>query len=79
MLERGITMAEIEQVALSGDEIEGYPDDTPFPSRLLLGFPQGRPVHVVLAEEPDSDVTHVITAYVPDPSMWDEAFRRRRT
>ena len=78
MLERDIGIGEIEHVVESGKTIEEYEDDTPFPSRLMLGGPKGRPLHVVVADEPDSDITHVITAYVPDPAQWDDSFQRRK-
>ena len=78
MLERDISIEEIENVVESGTVIEAYDDDTPFPSRLLLGRPQNRPLHVVAADEPDSNITHVITAYEPDPDQWDDTFQRRK-
>jgi hypothetical protein len=78
MLERDIGIEEIEHVVESGEIIEDYEDDTPFPSRLMLGRPGNRPLHVVVADEPDSDITHVITAYEPDPDQWDEGFQRRK-
>ena len=49
MLARSITVAEVRQVVTGGEAIIEYPDDQPYPSRLMLGFPQGRPVHVVVA------------------------------
>jgi hypothetical protein len=36
-LERGITIAEIEQALQNGEIIERYPDDQPYPSCLVLG------------------------------------------
>lgn len=78
MLERNIGIDEIEAVVESGETIEDYPDDKPFPSRLLLGWPQNRPLHVVAADETDSDVTHIITAYRPDPDQWEDGFKRRK-
>ena len=78
MLERDIGIEEIEQVVEAGETIEDYEDDTPFPSRLMLGWPKERPLHVVAADEPDSDITHVITAYEPNPAQWDESFQRRK-
>jgi hypothetical protein len=79
MLQRGIRADEVEEVVARSEIIEDYPDDTPFPSRLLLGMPGGRPLHVVVADEPGTDVTYVVTAYCPDPAQWDADFRRRRT
>jgi len=78
MLERNITIDEIEFVIDAGEVIEDYPEDEPFPSRLLLGWPKNRPLHVVAADESDTDITHVITAYQPDPTQWDEGFKRRK-
>ena len=78
MLERAISMEEIENAVESGESIEEYPDDQPFPSRLLLGWTGSRPLHVVVADETDSDVTHVITAYEPDPGQWEDDFERRK-
>ena len=78
MLERSISMEEIEHVVESGEVIEDYPDDEPFPSRLMLGTPKNRPLHVVAADEIDSDITHIITAYQPDPNQWEDGFKRRK-
>lgn len=77
MLQRGIRMDEIEHVLEHGDEIETYPDDTPFPGRLMLGSLSGRPLHVVAADEPAAGLTYVITVYEPDPTKWEADFRRR--
>lgn len=79
MRQRRILVDEIEYVLDHGDEIETYPDDTPFPSRLMLGSPSGRPLHVVAADEPAAAITYVITVYEPDPTKWDADFRRRKS
>ncbi len=70
-------MEEIEHVVESGEVIEEYPDDQPFQSRLIMGAPHNRPLHVVAADESDSDITHVITAYRPDPHHWENGIKRR--
>jgi hypothetical protein len=43
----------------------------------MLGWCGSRPLHVVLTESSDGDLV-VITAYEPDPSLWDAGLRRRR-
>jgi hypothetical protein len=78
MMERGISMEEVEHVIEGGEVIEQYLDDEPFPSRLILGSPSGSALHVVAANEIDTDITHVITAYRPNPDKWEDGFRRRK-
>ena len=63
----------------SGAIVEDYPEDTPFPSRLTLGWVGQRPVHVVWATAPGMDRIVIITVYEPDPEEWDSTFQRRRT
>lgn len=79
MNERGITVREIHEALETGTVIETYPDDTPYPSRLILAWRGPRPIHVVVADNPQDDETIVITAYEPNPNQWDSAFSRRRT
>jgi len=78
MAHRGISVADVRQVLQSGEIIEQYPDDVPYPSRLVLGFIDSRPIHVITADNPDSSETIVITTYEPDASHWDQSFRTRK-
>ncbi len=73
-----LTVADIEAVLTTGDVVEQYPDDRPWPSRLVVGWCGGRPVHVVAADDQEIHDTIVITAYVPEPDRWDPTFRIRR-
>lgn len=75
---RGITEEEVYAVVDYGEIIETYPQDTPFPSRLVLGWIGQRPLHVVMADDPETDTIIVITTYKPDPERWLPGFRRRR-
>jgi hypothetical protein len=79
MESRGISVVDVLQVLDSGEEIEQYPEDTPFPSVLLLARVGGRPLHVVAATDAASNVKYIVTAYEPDPNEWDAEFRQRRT
>jgi len=36
MFERGFTEEDVRSVVETGENIEYYPDDSPFPSRLML-------------------------------------------
>ena len=53
MQARGLTAVEVEQVVAGADVVEAYPDDRPYPSRLVLGWSGGRPIHVVTADVPN--------------------------
>ena len=49
MFERRISDEDIKDAIETGETIEEYPDDTPYPSELKLGWRGSRPIHVVLA------------------------------
>lgn len=78
MFERRIRIDDVIHVLDTGDVIESYPDDEPYPSRLVLGWRHRRPIHVVAAYHAADNETIIITVYEPDPALWDETFRRRR-
>ena len=78
MAQRGISEVDVLSVLTTGETIETYLDDTPYPSRLLLGESASRPLHVVAAENTRAHETIVVTVYEPDPLLWDAGFRRRR-
>lgn len=78
MAERDISVSDVRIVLESGDVIESYPDDQPFPSKLVLGRARGRPLHVVAAEDAGGGRTYVVTVYEPDEAQWDSMFRWRR-
>jgi hypothetical protein len=69
MHERGISEIEVEHALTSGTIIESYPNDTPFPSALLLGFAGSKSVHVVLADNHDENLRIIITVYEPDSAI----------
>ena len=79
MFERRISTEDVAAALEGGEEVAVYPEDTPYPSRLLLGRSSGRPIHVVAAYNALEDVTIVITVYEPDPEIWDETFKRRKS
>ena len=78
MFERQIDTDAVHHVVEHGQTIAEYPDDRPCPSRLLLAFVNGRPIHVVLGYDEDQDIGYIVTAYVPDPDIWQPDFKRRR-
>ena len=78
MFEREISRTEVFEVLSRGEVIENYPEDTPYPSYLLLGFAQDRPLHIVVADNQKAKETIIITVYEPDPKIWDEGFKGRK-
>ncbi|MBN2701969.1 MAG: DUF4258 domain-containing protein [Methylothermaceae bacterium] len=79
MFERGLSKDEVLNVIEHGASITEYPDDRPYPSRLLLGWIEERPIHVVVAKDWESRICFVVTAYPPNPSIWSADFKTRRT
>ena len=77
MFERKIGAEEVRYVLETGEVIEEYLDDTPYPSRLILGCYKGRLIHVVAANNRLDEEIIVITVYEPDPSEWDLECRKR--
>jgi hypothetical protein len=78
MAERGFSPETIKTVIENGTIIKDYPSDTPYPSRLILGFDGNRPIHVVSAFNPENDTEYVITVYEPDIQKWSNNFTERR-
>ena len=78
MVERGIRRSDALEVLFSGEVIEDYPDDQPFPSALFLGWMGTRPLHVIAALDLDGERVFIITAYEPDLKHFEPGFRVRR-
>lgn len=77
MAERGIRQPDVAAALEQGTVIRHYPDDTPYPSRLVLHWIAGQPLHVVAANAGD-DSEIIITVYRPDPVLWAPDFTRKR-
>jgi hypothetical protein len=78
MFQQGISAMDVRHVLKTGWAIEDYADDTPYPSRLVLGWCGLRPIHVVAADNRDDQETIIITTYEPDPHRWESDFKRRK-
>ena len=79
MFERSISVDDVRQIIQSGKVIENYPQDTPYPSCLILGNVRGRPLHVVVAKDEVFHRAIVITVYEPDLERWEPGFERRKS
>ena len=76
MAHREITRSMLQHVIKTGIIIKDYPDDKPYPSRLVLGYVGLRPIHIVLTELEDMYI--VISAYEPDIGTWEADMKRRK-
>ncbi len=79
MFQRGIDRDAVLAVVAHGEVLVEYADDTPYPSRLLLGFVDARPLHVVVAVDALTGTCIVVTAYQPMPEQWGTDFKSRKT
>ncbi len=78
MFFRRISKRDVETVIAYGETIEEDANDRPFPSYLILDFVSGTPIHIVFSYDEVNDIGYVVTAYIPDPLLWDQGFSKRR-
>ena len=77
MLERNISKQEVIEILKSGEIIERYDDDMPYPSCLMFGMVSGKPLHVVVADNISESQKIIITVYNPDSSNFGNDFKSR--
>ena len=58
--------------------IEEYPEDKYLPSYLIRAENGELVFHVQIATDIISENVRIVTTYIPEPSLWEEDFRRRR-
>jgi hypothetical protein len=78
MFKRNISVKQVKYAILNGEEIRSYPDDKPYPSKLLLAYENELPLHIVIAQNSFENKIIVITAYHPESDIWMENFKTRR-
>lgn len=75
--QRGIRQRDIRSCVFSGEIIEQYPDDYPFPSCLIFGYAEdGRVIHVVASDE--GTAGRIVTVYFPNLDKFQEDLKTRR-
>ncbi|MBR1646961.1 MAG: DUF4258 domain-containing protein [Selenomonadaceae bacterium] len=77
LLQRGISLDDVTTAIKSGEILENYPDDYPYPSCLI--FEHGKDaqaLHVVCGAN-ENDLW-LITAYRPSPENWEDDLKTRR-
>jgi len=78
MFERSISPKDVRKIVESGETINDYPDDTPYPSKLILGYVGKRPIHIVLGYNELDETCIAITVYEPSSDIWKEGFKEKR-
>lgn len=78
MLQRNISREEVLAVMEQGEVIQTYDYDKPFPSVLMLGFSNNRPIHVVVSFDESQSIVFVITAYEPDLAIFEPDFKTKK-
>lgn len=75
--QRNIRLRDAENAVLTGEIIETYPDDYPFPSCLILGSDLGHNIlHVVCAQGDNS--LYMISVYRPSTDKWESDMKTRK-
>lgn len=75
--QRNIRKKDIRHAVMTGEIIEQYPDDFPFPSCLILGCTEEeKAIHIVMSDEGTG--SRIVTAYFPDVDKWQPDFKTRR-
>ncbi|MCC5904624.1 MAG: DUF4258 domain-containing protein [Balneolaceae bacterium] len=77
MFEREISVDDVKKVVTEGEIIQSYPNDKPYPSVLILGFINKRPIHTVVASEQTLGECIIVTAYQPSAKVWEDDFKKR--
>ena len=77
MQERDISRADVKNGIATGEIIEDYPDDYPYPSCLTLGNLNTKcPLHVVVGS--NHEQLWIITAYYPSSDKWESDLKTRK-
>lgn len=75
--ERGLRREDIIECIKSGEIIEDYPDDFPYPSCLIYGIAlDKRIIHVVAGC--DQNYVYIITAYIPNLIKFEKDLKTRK-
>jgi hypothetical protein len=73
-----VSLKKARESISTGEIIEQYPDDKPYPSCLIFSkLANGDPIHTVWAFNNETNSSVLITIYRPDPQKWiDNKIRR---
>ncbi len=75
--ERSISRQMIFETVENYELIEAYPDDKYLPSYLVFTRYSDTVIHILFAVDVSAGNVRVITAYRPDPDLWDQDLKQR--
>ncbi len=78
MLHRNITRQELTELIEQGEIIEDYPNDYPFPSRLVFKIINKRPLHAIIAFNKEKREGIVVSLYEADSEHFEPDFKTRK-
>ena len=74
-----ISLTEALETISTGEILEQYPDDKPYPSCLIFSrLRSNEPIHTVWAFNEATKASALVTTYRPDPRRWINGKIRRR-
>ena len=73
-MDENLTVQEVIDAILADEILEDYPDTGRGESCLLLGFVDGKPIHIMCGWRRDSAV--VVTVYIPVPPHFRDPWTR---
>lgn len=77
MQERGIKRKDVVHCLETGEIIEDYPDDFPYPSCLIFGYNMdNRVIHIVAGC--DGEYVYIVTAYIPSLEKFEKDLKTRK-
>lgn len=75
--QRNIQLLDVKNAITTGQIIEYYYDDYPYPSCLILGYNLNNKIlHIVCGI--NEEFVYMITAYYPDGDKWEKDMKVRR-
>lgn len=78
LTERLIQQKDVLQILCSGEVIRFYNDDRPFPSVLVLGWINNRPLHAVASYSKESAIVYIITVYEPSLDVFEADYKTKK-
>ncbi len=78
MVSRNISDVDVRTVIQNGEVIKEYPDDKPYPSKLLFAMVGYRPIHLVIGKIQETGECIVITVYIAGEDIWEPDFKTKK-